>query len=174
VEQNGVERSKVADQEADLLLFVLNNNEPLHDDERELMEALVGRQVIVIINKVDLAQKVELDEVERAFGKESIVQMSLLEQTGRDALEKVIADKFFDGELESNDLTYVSNVRHIHLLEQTLRALDDAIAACGDYVPIDIMQIDVHAAWELLGEVVGDAVNESLLDQIFSQFCLGK
>jgi tRNA modification GTPase len=174
VEQIGVERSKVAVQEADLLLFVLNNNEPLHDDERELMEALVGRQVIVIINKVDLAQKVELDEVERAFGKESIVQMSLLEQTGRDALEKVIADKFFDGELESNDLTYVSNVRHIHLLEQTLRALDDAIAACGDYVPIDIMQIDVHAAWELLGEVVGDAVNESLLDQIFSQFCLGK
>ena len=174
VEQIGVERSKVAVQEADLLLFVLNNNEPLHDDERELMEQLSGRQVIVIINKVDLAQRVELEEVERAFGKESIVQMSLLEQTGRDALEKVIADKFFDGELETNDLTYVSNVRHIHLLEKALQALDDAIAACEDYVPIDIMQIDVHSAWELLGEVVGDAVNESLLDQIFSQFCLGK
>ncbi|MNG26577.1 tRNA modification GTPase MnmE [compost metagenome] len=100
--------------------------------------------------------------------------MSVLEEEGIDRLEQVISDLFFGGRIESNDLTYVTNVRHISLLERAKQSLLDAIEATHIGVPIDIIQIDVQQAWELLGEVIGDAAGESLLDQIFSQFCLGK
>lgn len=174
VERIGVERSRSALEDADLILYVLNRNEPLHDDDRELMERLAGRQVVVIFNKTDLPQQLDASEVEQVFPAERIVPMSVLEDEGIDRLEQVISDLFFGGRIESNDLTYVTNVRHISLLERAKQSLLDAIEATQAGVPIDIIQIDVQQAWELLGEVIGDAAGESLLDQIFSQFCLGK
>jgi tRNA modification GTPase len=174
VERIGVERSRSALEDADLILYVLNRNEPLHDDDRELMERLAGRQVVVIFNKTDLPQLLDASEVEKVFSAERIVPMSVLEDEGIDRLENVISDLFFGGRIESNDLTYVTNVRHISLLERARQSLVDAIEATDIGVPIDIIQIDVQQAWELLGEVIGDAAGESLLDQIFSQFCLGK
>ncbi|WP_127572086.1 tRNA uridine-5-carboxymethylaminomethyl(34) synthesis GTPase MnmE [Paenibacillus xylaniclasticus] len=174
VERIGVERSRSALEDADLILYVLNQNEPLHEDDRELMERLAGRQVVVILNKTDLPRQLDVSEVERVFPAERIVSMSVLEDKGVDRLEQVISDLFFGGRIESNDLTYVTNVRHISLLERARQSLLDAIEATHMGVPIDIIQIDVQQAWELLGEVIGDAAGESLLDQIFSQFCLGK
>ncbi|WP_127530067.1 tRNA uridine-5-carboxymethylaminomethyl(34) synthesis GTPase MnmE [Paenibacillus kobensis] len=174
VERIGVERSRSALEDADLILYVLNRNELLHDDDRELMERLAGRQVVVIFNKTDLPQLLDASEVEKVFSAERIVPMSVLEDEGIDRLENVISDLFFGGRIESNDLTYVTNVRHISLLERARQSLVDAIEATDIGVPIDIIQIDVQQAWELLGEVIGDAAGESLLDQIFSQFCLGK
>ena len=76
--------------------------------------------------------------------------------------------------MESEDLTYVSNVRHIHLLRQAKLSLEDALQGVESLTPIDLLQIDIRNCWEQLGEIIGDAVGESLIDQIFSQFCLGK
>lgn len=174
VERLGVERSRSALLEADLILFVVNNNEPLHEDEREWMKEFVGRQVIVIVNKMDLPQHIDISELENTFGADAIVRMSAKEQEGVDALEQAISTLFFSGGIESGDLTYVSNVRHIALLKKALQALDDAIHASRQGIPIDMIQIDVRSAWEQLGEIIGDAVGDSLIDQIFSQFCLGK
>jgi tRNA modification GTPase len=174
VEQIGVERSRVALQDADLILFVFNYNEKLHDDELALIEQLIGRNVIVIINKVDLAQQLEVDRLVAAFGEQAIVYTAIREQEGLIKLEDAISNLFFDGKLEGQDMTYVSNVRHIHLLREVEGALNEALEAAAVFMPIDMIQIDIHRAWELLGEVIGDAVSESLLDQIFSQFCLGK
>lgn len=174
VERIGVERSRSALEEADLVLFVLNVNEPLHPDDRILMEQLRDRQVIILLNKTDLPGVVEISELESVFAADSIVRLSVLQETGLDVLEDVIRRMFFSGELESADLTYVSNVRHITLLGHTLQSLADAVEAIDMGIPIDIVQIDVRTAWELLGELIGDSVSESLLDQIFSQFCLGK
>ncbi|WP_040712316.1 tRNA uridine-5-carboxymethylaminomethyl(34) synthesis GTPase MnmE [Paenibacillus curdlanolyticus] len=174
VERIGVERSNSALEEADLILYVLNRNEKLHDDDRQLMEKLAGRQVVVIFNKTDLPQQLETAEVEQVFPAERIVPMSVLGEEGIDRLEEVISELFFEGRIESNDLTYVTNVRHISLLERAKQSLLDAIEATEIGVPIDIVQIDIQQAWELLGEVIGDSAGESLLDQIFSQFCLGK
>jgi len=174
VEQIGVERSRSALGEADLILLVLNNNEPLHDDERQLLAELKGRSVIAVINKTDLPQRLETDAVEAAISPERIVRMSVLEEEGLDRLEDAIAGMFFSGKLDAADLTYVSNARHIGLLRQAKQVLDDAVESAEAGVPIDIIQIDVRTSWELLGEIVGDTAAESLLDQIFSQFCLGK
>lgn len=97
-----------------------------------------------------------------------------MHEQGIDELEKAIADLFFGGELEAGDLTYVSNSRHIALLEQAKTAIEDALAGIDAGMPVDLVQIDLRRAWELLGEIIGDTVHESLIDQLFAQFCLGK
>ncbi|SFJ90739.1 tRNA modification GTPase [Paenibacillus sp. UNC496MF] len=174
VERIGVERSRTALEEADLILLVLNASEPLQPGDRELMEQLSGRPVVVLLNKTDLPAKLDASEVETRFPADAVVRMSVLNEQGLDELEGVIKRMFFGGELESADLTYVSNVRHIALLNQARQSLVDAIEATESGIPIDIVQIDVRTAWEQLGEMIGDSVAESLIDQIFSQFCLGK
>lgn len=174
VERIGVERSRDALQDADLILFVLNYNESLGEDDRQLLAQLKDRSVIVIINKMDLPGRLELSEVEEYVPAESIVKMSVLQESGLDALESTISEMFFEGQLESHDLTYVSNVRHISLLKRARQSLTDATQATHAGIPIDVIQIDARQAWESLGEILGDEAGDSLIDQIFSQFCLGK
>ena len=89
-------------------------------------------------------------------------------------LEEAIAALFFEGQVEANDLTYVSNARHIALLHQAQEVIEDALNAAEMGVPVDMVQIDVTRTWEILGEIIGDTVQESLINQLFSQFCLGK
>jgi tRNA modification GTPase len=174
VEKIGVERSHNALEEADLILFVLTNNESLHEDDRALLEKVKDRQLILVINKSDLDSKLDMAEIEELVIEERIVRMSVLEEEGLEQLEKAISKLFFEGQLDSGDLTYVSNVRHISLLKRAQQSLLDAIEASNVGIPIDLIQIDVRDAWESLGEILGDEVGDSLIDQIFSQFCLGK
>ncbi len=174
VEKIGVERSKAAFSDADLILLVLNAADELHEDELALMEQIQGRQALVIMNKMDLPSRLEKDRLLSYFSESSIVPMSVLEEEGLDKLEESISELFFGGKLESGDLTYVSNVRHIALLKKAYKSLQDAYEAADMLVPIDMIQIDVRLAWEQLGEIIGDTAADSLLDQIFSQFCLGK
>jgi len=174
VEAIGVERSKKVLNLADLVLFVLNNNEQLSEEDRKLFKEMSGKDVIVIINKTDLSQKLDLNEVKALVGNATIVTTSLKEEKGIDDLEKAIANLYFEGQIEAQDLTYLSNARHIALLKQSEQTINDAIEAMKNGMPIDLVQIDLTRAWELLGEIVGDTVQESLINQLFSQFCLGK
>jgi tRNA modification GTPase len=103
-----------------------------------------------------------------------MVTTSLLEDRGVDELEDAISALFFAGAIEAGDQTYVSNSRHIALLNQSLQAIEEALDGVEMGTPIDIVQIDLTRTWELLGEIIGDSVHESLIDQLFSQFCLGK
>ncbi|SFS75943.1 tRNA uridine-5-carboxymethylaminomethyl(34) synthesis GTPase MnmE [Paenibacillus sp. 453mf] len=174
VEKIGVERSRTAFSEADLILMVVNASEPIHDDEIELLEQIKGRQAIIVMNKIDLPAQANREILERYVDPELIVPMSVKAEEGIDALEAAISQLFFSGSLESADLTYVSNVRHISLLKKANQSLRDAYDAAEQYIPIDMIQIDVRMAWEHLGEIVGDTAHDALIDQIFSQFCLGK
>ncbi|MDE9888882.1 tRNA uridine-5-carboxymethylaminomethyl(34) synthesis GTPase MnmE [Staphylococcus pseudintermedius] len=174
VERIGVERSRKALSEADLILFVLNYNEPLTEDDRKLYEVIKNEDAIVIINKTDLEQRLELAEVETMVGDMPIIQTSMLQQQGIDELEIQIRDLFFGGEVQSQDMTYVSNSRHISLLKQAKNAIQDAIDAAEMGVPMDMVQIDLTRTWEILGEIIGESASEELIDQLFSQFCLGK
>lgn len=174
VERIGVERSRQALKEADLILFVLNYNEELNEEDLRLFEAIHGLEYIVIINKTDLEQKLDLDRVREIAGDKRIVTTSLLKEEGIAELEGAIADSFFAGDIDSGDLTYVSNARHIQLLNQAKKALEDAMDSLEMGMPLDIVQIDVTRTWEFLGEIIGDTASDSLIDQLFSQFCLGK
>lgn len=175
VEKIGVERSRQALSKADLILYVLNYNEALTESDYQLAEVLKGEDVIVIINKTDLTQALDIDAVKQMVGVDTpIVMTSMVDQTGIDQLEEKIRDLFFDGAVSNQDMTYVSNARHISLLKDAKQAISDAITAAESGVPIDMIQIDLIKTWELLGEVIGESVADGLIDQLFSQFCLGK
>ncbi|APH06778.1 tRNA uridine(34) 5-carboxymethylaminomethyl synthesis GTPase MnmE [Bacillus weihaiensis] len=174
VERIGVEKSRQVLKEADLILLVLNYNEELSNEDVKLFEAVKGMDVIVIVNKTDLHQQINLEKVKELAGDRPVVTTSLLEEQGIDALEEAISTLFFQGNVQSGDLTYVSNSRHIALLTAAKSSIEDALIGVETGVPIDIVQIDLTRCWEQLGEIIGDAVHESLIDQLFSQFCLGK
>jgi tRNA modification GTPase len=174
VERIGVERSRQVLKEADLILLVLNYSDELTKEDENIFAAVEGMDVIVIINKTDLPQKINMDRVKELASTYTIIQTSLLEDRGVDELEEAIAALFFAGSIEASDLTYVSNSRHIALLNQALNSIEEAIIGVESGTPIDIVQIDFTRTWELLGEIIGQSVHESLIDQLFSQFCLGK
>ncbi|MEO2075779.1 MAG: tRNA uridine-5-carboxymethylaminomethyl(34) synthesis GTPase MnmE [Bacillus sp. (in: firmicutes)] len=174
VERIGVERSRQVLKEADLILLVLNYSDQLSVEDENLFEVVKGMDVIVIINKTDLPQHIDMERVQQLAEGHKIVTTSLLEERGVDELEEAIASLFFAGSIEAGDITYVSNSRHIALLNQSLRAIEEAIEGVEAGTPIDIVQIDLTRTWELLGEITGENVHESLIDQLFSQFCLGK
>ncbi|MBP3952604.1 tRNA uridine-5-carboxymethylaminomethyl(34) synthesis GTPase MnmE [Bacillus suaedae] len=174
VERIGVERSRQVLKEADLILLVLNYGEVLSEEDRALFEVVKDMNVIVIVNKTDIEQRIDLDAVRELAKTRPLVTTSLLLDEGIDQLEQAIADLFFEGDIEGGDLTYVSNTRHIALLEQASSTIKDSLEAIDMGVPIDLVQIDITRTWELLGEIIGDSVHESLIDQLFSQFCLGK
>ena len=174
VERIGVERSREALKGADLILLVLNYGEELSPEDERLFETIQAMDFIVVVNKTDIPQKINLDRVHELAGNRRVVTTSLLKEEGVIELEEAIAALFFEGQIESGDLTYVSNARHIALLHQAQATIEDALEAAQEGVPVDMVQIDVTRTWELLGEIVGDTVQESLINQLFSQFCLGK
>lgn len=174
VEKIGVERSRKALSEADLILFVLNNNEPLTEDDQTLFEVIKNEDVIVIINKTDLEQRLDVSELREMIGDMPLIQTSMLKQEGIDELEIQIKDLFFGGEVQNQDMTYVSNSRHISLLKQARQSIQDAIDAAESGIPMDMVQIDLTRTWEILGEIMGESASDELIDQLFSQFCLGK
>lgn len=174
VEKIGVERSREALSEADLILFVLNNNEPLTEDDQTLFEVIKNEDVIVIINKTDLEQRLDVSELREMISDMPLIQTSMLKQEGIDELEIQIKDLFFGGEVQNQDMTYVSNSRHISLLKQARQSIQDAIDAAESGIPMDMVQIDLTRTWEILGEIIGESASDELIDQLFSQFCLGK
>ncbi|WP_440897377.1 tRNA uridine-5-carboxymethylaminomethyl(34) synthesis GTPase MnmE [Amphibacillus sp. Q70] len=174
IEKIGVERSRQVLKEADLILLVLNNNEPLSEQDYQLLELVNDLELIVLINKTDLPTKLDQTKVKQLVKNHPVISTSLIEEEGIDDLEEAIANIFFSGQLEADDLSYVSNVRHIQLLKQALTALDDARGAINAGMPMDLIQIDVTRTWQILGEIIGDTVQDSLIDQLFAQFCLGK
>ncbi len=174
VEKIGVERSRKALSQADLILFVLNNNEALTEDVQTLYDVVKNEDVIVIINKTDLETNLDINKVKEMIGDTPLIQTSMLKQEGIDELEIQIRDLFFGGDVQNQDMTYVSNSRHISLLKQARQSIQDAIDAAESGIPMDMVQIDLTRTWEILGEIIGESASDELIDQLFSQFCLGK
>ncbi|MFW5864675.1 MAG: tRNA uridine-5-carboxymethylaminomethyl(34) synthesis GTPase MnmE [Candidatus Izemoplasmataceae bacterium] len=167
VEKIGIEKAKAVIQEAELILFVLNNNESLTDDDLKLLELTEHMKRIVIINKIDLESKIN-----KTFANS--VSISALNKTNIDLLEETIKSMFLSGSLNLEDQTYLSNTRHIAKVQQTKKALEDALESALNLMPVDMVEIDLKLAWETLGEIIGESKSTALLDELFSKFCLGK
>ena len=174
VERIGVERSRKALNEADFVLLILNQSEELMDEDLRLLEQTKDFKRIILLNKTDLQTKIDMDKVKEFATDSEIVTTSMLKKEGIDQLEEKIADYFFQGQMNERDATYLSNTRHIALLEKAEQALQEVANGVDMGMPVDLIQIDFTHAWDLLGEITGDTVQDELLTQLFSQFCLGK
>ncbi|WP_025022795.1 tRNA uridine-5-carboxymethylaminomethyl(34) synthesis GTPase MnmE [Ligilactobacillus hayakitensis] len=174
VEQIGVERSRKAIDQADLVMLVLNSSEPLTSEDEALIKVTDGKKRIVILNKTDLPQQLDQQRLQELVPVDEISTTSILKSEGVDELEQKIADLFFGGIENSQSTVMVTNARHIALLNQAEESLESVIAGLDSGMPVDLCQIDMTNAWDLLGEITGDSYQDELLTQLFSQFCLGK
>ena len=170
VEAIGVEKSIKVMNEADLVLFMLNNNEKLTDEHKKLLDNIKDKNYIIIVNKTDLDNKLDISKLD----KEKIVEMSIKEKKGIDELKNRIIKLFNLNNIESKDPTYISNVRSIGILESCLNKVSDIEEGINNNYPIDMLELDIKSIWEELGKINGTTYEEELLDEMFNRFCLGK
>lgn len=170
VEKIGVEKSLSLINEADLIVIVLNNNEELTEEDKKILTSCKDKKVIVVINKSDLERKINLDDIKY----QNIVYTNTIDLNGINSLKEKIVELFNLNELEQQDYTYLSNVRQISLAKDAYQILEEVDNGIKNEVPVDMIEIDIKRAWEKLGEIIGETYTEELIDQLFSQFCLGK
>lgn len=168
VEQIGVEKSYEIIDKSDLIIFLLNNNEPLTKEDLELYNKIKNKTHIIVLNKTDLKQVIDLTPI-----KEEVLKVSLLNNDASIILDK-IKELFNLEKLETSDLTYLSNARSISLLKKSLNNISNAIDNINNNDPIDIVELELKDAWSTLGEIIGETYTDELLDELFSRFCLGK
>lgn len=168
VEQIGVEKSYEIIDKSDLIIFLLNNNEPLTKEDLELYNKIKNKTHIIVLNKTDLKQVMDLTPI-----KEEVLKVSLLNNDASIILDK-IKELFNLEKLETSDLTYLSNARSISLLKKSLNNISNAIDNINNNDPIDIVELELKDAWSTLGEIIGETYTDELLDELFSRFCLGK
>ena len=174
VEKIGVERSKKAIEQSDLVLLVLNAAESLTKEDLELIRLTNDKKRIIILNKTDLEEKLDRKELAKISGNAPVYATSILKNEGVEALEEAISKLFFNGIENSQSTVMVTNARHVALLEKAQNSLDSVLEGISSGMPVDLVQIDMTEAWNLLGEITGESYEDELLDQLFSQFCLGK
>ncbi len=174
VEKIGVERSKKAIEQSGLVLLVLNAAESLTKEDLELIRLTNDKKRIIILNKTDLEEKLDRKELAKISGNAPVYATSILKNEGVEALEEAISKLFFNGIENSQSTVMVTNARHIALLKKAQNSLDSVLEGISSGMPVDLVQIDMTEAWNLLGEITGESYEDELLDQLFSQFCLGK
>ncbi|MBP3461678.1 MAG: tRNA uridine-5-carboxymethylaminomethyl(34) synthesis GTPase MnmE [Bacilli bacterium] len=170
VEEIGVKKSIELIDKSDLILFVLNNNEQLTEEEMNIMEKVKEKKYITIINKCDLENKLEIEKL----NLKNIIYMSTLNKEGIIELKNKIIEIYDLEEIENNDMTYLNNARSIALLKESLNLVENAIKNIKNAFPIDIVEIDIKESCTKLNEILGENYNENLLNELFSNFCLGK
>ena len=167
VEKIGVEKSLSLIDKADLVLFLLNNNEDITSEDKNIINQLKNKNHIIVINKCDLTKKLDLND-------NDCVYISAKENIGIDNLKNKIKELYNLEKIETEDLSYLSSARSISLLKQAMQSLKNADKGIDDNYPIDMVEIDIKDSWNILGEIIGETYEEELIDQLFSQFCLGK
>ena len=170
VEKFGVERSIEEIKKADLVILVLNNNEEINSDDIELINKVKDKKYIVVVNKKDLDKKLSLD----GFDLKNIIYTDTVSTDGIVSLKEKIVELFNLDEIEQNDYEIFTNTRQITLAKESLEILKDVEFGIENDVPVDMVAIDIKRIWTKLGEILGENYSEELIDQLFSQFCLGK
>ncbi len=167
IENIGVSKSLELIESAELIIFVLNNNELLTKEEQDLLERIKYKNYIIVINKTDLESNLHIKD-------QNIVRISALNNIGINNLKQKIKQLFNLEKFESKDITYISSSRSIGILKETLSLINDVRTAISNDMPIDMIEIDIKTIWNKLGEIIGETYQDELIDQLFSQFCLGK
>lgn len=173
VESIGVEKAKKYAQDADLVIFVVDSSRPLDKNDDDIISLIQKKNVIVLLNKSDMEQVVKPEDLKN-LNKFSMVSISAKNETGLDKLEHAIKDMFFNGEISFNEEIYITNVRHKTLLQEALDSLHMVKDGINQGMSEDFLTIDLMTAYEKLGMIIGEEVEDDLADRIFSKFCMGK
>lgn len=170
VEKIGVEKSGNIIENSDLIIAMFDGSIPLSEEDLKIIEKIKNKKVIVVINKSDLPQKIDVSLL-KSF---NCIKTSIKNNDGIKEILDKIKELFNLSELETSDFTYISNARQISLIKDSLKLIEEIEESNNNKVEVDLIQIDLERLWNLLGEIIGDTYKEELLDEIFSKFCLGK
>lgn len=173
VEKIGVEKARKAADEADLIIYVIDASIPLDDNDDMIINIIKDKKSVVLLNKTDLDVIVEPSQIREMLNKD-IIQISAKENTGIEKLEHWIVDSFFQGNLDFNEEIYITNIRQKKAISKSINSLENVLTSIQNSMPEDFYSIDLMDAYELLGEIIGETVNEDLVNTIFSDFCMGK
>lgn len=173
VERIGVDKSLEAMEKADLILYIVDASVPLDENDYQIMNSIKEKQVIILQNKSDLKSVVTTEEVLSHLDK-TIIDISAKEKTGFEVFYEKLNDMFFHGSLSYNDEIYITNMRHKEALEEALSSIKMVRQSIADGMPEDFYSIDLMAAYERLGYIIGESVEDDLVDTIFKEFCMGK
>ena len=174
VEKIGVEKSKEFANHADLILYLVDSSLPLDYNDMEILDIIKDKKSIILFNKIDLERKVSVNELYKLVNNSSIIEISVKENEGIDLFEKVIKKMFFHGDIIYNDEIYITNLRHKEALKEAYESLQQVKVSLENDMPEDFYSIDLMSAYAYLGKIIGEEVEEDLVNEIFSNFCMGK
>lgn len=173
VEKIGVNKARSIADEADLIIFVADGSRPLDENDEQIIDLIKDRKAIVLLNKTDLTMVLKEEELAEKTGK-TVIPVSAKEQKGIDRLEEQIKEWFIKGEIDFNDEVMITNVRHKTAMSEALKSLELVERSIEAMMPEDFFSIDLMNAYEQLGTIVGESLEDDLVNEIFSRFCMGK
>ncbi|MBQ1682309.1 MAG: tRNA uridine-5-carboxymethylaminomethyl(34) synthesis GTPase MnmE [Agathobacter sp.] len=173
VEKIGVNKAMKEADDADLIIYVIDSSGEMNQEDHDLLSYLKDKKAIVILNKTDLEQKIQIKDVEEITNL-PVIAISAKENTGIDLLEKQVHHLFIAGEITYNDQVYVTNVRHKSLIAEAISSLNLVLKSIEDQMPEDFYSVDLMNAYKQLGLIIGESVEDDLVEEIFSKFCMGK
>jgi tRNA modification GTPase len=175
IEEEGVRRARQRVADSDFILLMLDGSRPLDADDLEIFEGVQGKKKVVIINKIDLPQKILTEEVRRRFQKDPVLPISALKNEGIDKLKEAIYHSLIHRDIRmSPEYLIVANVRHKSILARAKDNLTNAARGLEEGISFEFIAFDVRSALEALGDLVGETTSEEVLNRIFEQFCIGK
>ena len=174
IEKIGIERSKESFHQADLVIFILDSSKDFSEEDREIMELIDEEKTIVILNKIDLPAKIDEQAVKEILPDVSVMRASMETQEGIADIEQKIVSMVYNGKVSQNNNLIVTNVRHKDILVKAEKSLQDAISMTGMGEALEFIEIDINSAYESLGEIIGETVQDDIINEVFSRFCLGK
>ena len=173
VEKIGVDKARESVEEADLVLYVVDGNKPLDADDTQIIGLLEGKKAIIVMNKIDIEQVVDNMWITSKINA-PVVEISAKTGEGMEELYGIIKDMFFHGKLSMNDEVYITNLRHKQALAEAEQSLEQVLSSIDRNMPEDFLSIDLMAAYEQLGTILGESLDDDLANEIFDKFCMGK
>ena len=181
IEQIGIEKSRASVQDADLVFFVMDGSETVTEEDREIAEMLAGtgKRTVLLLNKQDLGDELSDEAASELVPGAKVRRTQLLTGAADEArisevLEEIVRGMVYSGSVKQKDSVMITGARHEALIGAALSSLQDALARTQEEEPLELIEIDVHEAYDALGEIIGEAVAGDVVDQVFARFCLGK
>ncbi|WP_028234163.1 tRNA uridine-5-carboxymethylaminomethyl(34) synthesis GTPase MnmE [Pseudobutyrivibrio sp. MD2005] len=173
VEKIGVDKAIDSIDDADLILFVLDSSRPIDSDDEFIINKIMDKKVIILLNKSDLVSVISEEDVYKKYNK-NVISFSSVSLDGLKKLESTITDMFFSGDVHSDDTLYITNSRQAACLTNAKNSLNNVLVSIENMMPEDFFSIDLMDAYNYLGEITGETIDDDLANKIFSEFCMGK
>lgn len=171
VEKIGVEKSVSFISDSDLIIAIFDSSREFDDEDRKILDLIRDKKSIVLLNKIDLDGGFDVDENLEGI---EVIHTSIKNNEGIEDLENKIIEMFNDGYIEANNDNIITNIRHRDIVNKAIKSLESSLHDMEAGVPIDCFEVDLRNAWEILGEITGETVDDDVLNKIFSDFCIGK